>query len=90
MRRAFANQVDPDGEHHDDRHVQAHVHEVLIKLCVGHVGKMGKFRTGGEDSPRASDNADGQIGFEVEDFRLQKPEDGSEQLEQNDNEQQVV
>jgi hypothetical protein len=31
---------------------------------------MGKFRTGGEDSPRASDDADGKIGFEIEDLRL--------------------
>ena len=51
---------------------------------------MGKLRTGGEDSPRARDDADGKIGFEVEDFRLQKPDDGSEQFEQNDDEQQVI
>jgi hypothetical protein len=31
-----------------------------------------------------------RVGFEVEDFRLQKPDDGSEHLEQNDDEQQVV
>jgi hypothetical protein len=51
---------------------------------------MGEFGAGGENSSRTGNDTDSQIGFEIEDLRLEKSDHGSEQLEQNNDEQQVV
>ena len=48
MRREFADQVNLDGEHHDDRNVQVYVREVCKKLRVGYGKRIQMLRTGGE------------------------------------------
>src|SRR5215468_1507065 len=88
--RTFTNQEDANYEHHYDSDIQAHVHEVLIKLRIGHGGKMREFGARGENAPRTGYDADSQIGFEIKYFRLEKPDHGSEQLKQDDDKQEVV
>ena len=90
LRWTFPHEEDADHEDHNDRDVQADVHEVLEELRFRHVDLMGQLRTGRKHAPRAGDNADRQIGLEVEHLGLEESDHGPKQLEQNNHEQQVV
>jgi len=90
LSRALSHEENSDDEDHDDRHVQADIHEILIELRLGQRELMRKFRTRSEHAPGARDDADRQIGFQIKHLRLQKPDDRPKQLKQNDHKQQII
>ena len=70
LRRAFTDQEHADNQYHDDRHIQADVHQVLIELGISHVRDVGQLRAGSQNPSCTGDDADGQVRLQIQHLRL--------------------
>ena len=86
----LANQEHGNDQDHDHADIDPDIHEIPIKLFVCDFGKVRQFRAGGQHAPGARNDADRKVGFQFQNFGLQKSYDGPKQFQENYDQQEIV